>query len=132
MMKERPKDFDFTDIAPPPPTDAEKDTALMTLETALGDYAPIEGHRGFYLKALKMREQIALLRFQNELTTANDEIGALLLIAQLGTKLIYRMEGENFRPATEDEILASFSAEQAMSAFALYGGLKREGEASGK
>ncbi len=132
MMLERPKDFDFSDIAPPTPTDAEKDSALMTLETAIGDYAPIEGHGGFYLKAMKLREQKAMLLFEQELRAAKSELESLESMERIAVKLIYRMEGENFRPATVDEIAESFSGEDLGVAFSRYGGLTKTGEATGK
>ena len=132
MMAERPKDFDFSDIAPKVPTDAEKDEALMTLETAIGGYSPVKGHTGFYLKAMKLEQQIAMIRFEEELGAAKNQIQQIESMTRLAEKLLYRMENGEFRPATAQEIHQGFSAEELTRAFAVYGGLTKEGEASGK
>jgi hypothetical protein len=120
-IAQNPQAFDFSNIATP--TDAEMDAGLLTLEMAIGDYSPIDGHDGFYFKAPKLREQLAITRFCKGIQGVTDEEEALLQIVAMGKRLFYVLSGDDFRLATEDEILDNFNMGQMFAIIARYGGL---------
>lgn len=88
-----------------------------SLVQVLGEHRPVEGKPGWFVRPIKLRQQIQIAQAFGDFN-AEDRNAATLLedMARLATFLLYLRDPEpgfgRFRPATEDEILDTFDSDE--------------------
>lgn len=114
-------------------TAARKQAARLDLPTVIGDYRAVENYPGWYMRKMKLRQQVQAMALyeQRETQTASEIMQASITLATL---LLYRMElpetegairarlsewqagrVDLFRPATADEVLDTFDQDDLMA-----------------
>ncbi len=115
---EHPEWFDFSDL------EAEKPKAI-TLPAMLGDYRPVEGKPGWYMRRMKLRQELRMAEIWNGIPD-NDPSAYGRSCVAIACCLLFRLDlpddpaeararvvaavksgrtGDIFRPVTEEELL---------------------------